>query len=152
MITFIASYLLWIMFAAAAALWIIDGRKKKELSLHALFSSILSWVISEMTKTLFPRSRPFLINGEGIKTLTLHFDPSFPSVHSAVAFALAMSIYLHDKKTGRYFLFAAFLVALGRIMANVHYPVDVVFGSLLGVVVSRLLISLHLFKLVGKKR
>lgn len=152
MITFIASYLLWIMFAAAVALFIIDGRKKKELALHATFSSILSWVVSEMTKALFPTTRPFLLNGEGIKTLTLHFDPSFPSVHTAVVFALATSIYLHDKKIGKYFLIAAFLVAVGRVVANVHYPIDVVFGGILGVVISKLLVRLHVFKLVAKKR
>ena len=151
LITFIASYLLWIMFAGALVLWIIDGRKRKEQALHAVFSSIIVWVTSEMIKALFPTSRPFLLNGNGIKTATLHFDSSFPSAHTAVAFALAATIYLHDKKSGRLFVGAAVLVGLGRVLANVHFPTDVLFGAALGWAVSVLLVRLHLFNLVKTK-
>ena len=100
-ITFAASFLIWLMFAGLVVLWIIDGRMKKEQALHALFASIIAWVLTQMIKGLLPTMRPFQLNGTMPMTLTIPFDGSFPSGHTATAFALAVSVWLHNKKTLR---------------------------------------------------
>ena len=148
LIIFTASFLLWIMFGGVFVLWLFDGKFKKEAALHAIFASILVWVISEMIKQLIPTTRPFLINGDTIRTLTLHLDSSFPSTHTAVAFALASTIYLHDMKKGSLYFILATLVGLGRVFANVHFPLDIFFGAILGIITSYTIGKLHLFGLV----
>jgi undecaprenyl-diphosphatase len=65
-------------------------------------------------------------------------NSSFPSGHSTFAFALAFSIFWYDKKSGIIFIILAILVALGRVLVGVHYPLDILFGALLGFLVVRI--------------
>lgn len=137
-IRFIASYLIWFMFLGVFVMFLKEKRLRRKI-IYVLFTAILVWVTSEMIKALIPATRPFLLNGRGIKTMTLHFDHSFPSSHTAVAFALATAIYFFDKKLGKIYIILAFLVGLGRYLANVHFMVDIVVGALLGIGINLLL-------------
>lgn len=147
-ITFLASFLIWFMYAALIILWLVDGKIRKEQVLHALFSALLAWTVSQMIKSLLPTLRPFEINGEPPLTLTVPFDSAFPSGHTSAAFGLAVSIWLHNKKVGLIFILAAILVGWGRILSNVHYLGDVLAGIVLGVATVFLVRRLHLFKLL----
>ena len=147
-IVYLASFLIWLMFAGLIILWIIDGRVKKEIVLHALFAAFISWTASQMIKSILPIERPFHVNGRSPYTLTIPTGNSFPSSHAAIAFALGFSIYLHNKKLGRIFLAVAVMVGLGRYFSNVHYIIDVAGGALLGIFVSIIVEKLHLHKLI----
>jgi len=147
-ITFLASFLIWFMFGGLVFLWIIDGRVKKELVLHALLATLVSWVAAQMFKGLLPVTRPFELNGLIPLTITIPASNSFPSTHSAVAFAGAASIWLHNKKLGQKFIILAVFVALGRVLSNVHSVLDVLAGGLLGVVSAYIIEKLHLYNLL----
>ena len=149
-ITFIASLLIWVMVLGLLVLWFIDGRVKKELVLHVVVAMIVSWVVSEMIKSFFPVLRPYHVNGKIPMTLTLHDDGSFPSTHSAVAFSLATTVWMHSKKYGLVFVFCAAGVSLGRVLSNVHYPFDVVGGAFFGVLIAMFINKLHVFDLLTK--
>jgi undecaprenyl-diphosphatase len=149
-VTFLASFLIWFMFAGLGILWLIDGRVKKELVLHAFLAMLVAWVFSEMFKTLLPTIRPYKLNGTLPMTLTLHSDGAFPSVHSAVAFALSTTVLLHDKKLGIAFSLAALGVGIGRILGNVHYPADVVGGLVIGSLIAFTVDKVHVYNLIRK--
>ncbi len=148
LVTFLASFVIWIMFGGLVVLWLIDGRIKKEITLHAIFSSVLAWLMTQMVKSLFPTLRPFITNGNPPLTITVPGDTSFPSGHSAAAFGLAIGIWLHNKKIGTIFVVLAVLVGIGRVLSNVHYTLDVVVGALLGFVVAYVIGRLHMFRLL----
>lgn len=141
-----------ILFFALIVLWIVDGRVKREQALHALFSAAAAWVIGSMIKNVFPTFRPFQVNGDVALTLTTPGNAAFPSVHAAVAFALAASVWLHDKRLGSTFLLGALLVSTGRLLANVHYLLDIIGGVTLGLLVALVVDKLHLYNLVTVKR
>ncbi len=143
LITFLASFLIWIMFGGLLILWIFDGKVKREQALHAFAAVILAWVIAQILKNFLPTTRPFLLNGGPPLTFTIHTDNSFPSGHSAVAFSLAVTMWLHNKKLGFFYLAAAFLVGIGRVFANVHYLLDIVVGGLLGSLVAIVVNKFH---------
>ncbi|OGM05780.1 hypothetical protein A2125_01200 [Candidatus Woesebacteria bacterium GWB1_43_5] len=148
LITFLASVLIWFLFLGLLILWVIDGKIKREAVLHALFAVVLVWLLTLAVKNLFQIERPYLLNGGDVLTLTSPLDASFPSTHTAIAFALATAIYLHDKKNGLVFFWGAFLVAVGRILANVHYPFDTIAGAALGILVAWFTGKAHLFKML----
>ena len=143
LITFLASFLIWIMFGGLLILWIFDGKVKRKQAFHAFAAALLAWVIAQMLKSLLPTTRPFLLNGGPALTFTVHTDNSFPSGHSAVAFSLAITMWLHNKKLGFFYLAAAFLVGIGRVFANVHYLLDIVVGGLLGSLVAVIVNKFH---------
>jgi len=151
-ITFIASFLIWFMFAGLIILWVVDGRVKKEQAFRAFAAALLAWVIAQMLKSLLPSVRPFLVNGDLPLTFTLHFDNAFPSSHSAVAFSLALTLWLHNKKLGIIYLLLAVLVAIGRVTANVHYVLDVIIGSMIGTMVAVVVEKLRLFRLLKPRK
>lgn len=150
MITFLASILIWLMFFGLIVLWVIDGKIKKETVLHAIFSCFFAWAISELFKYGFPTLRPFQLNGGVPLTLTIPGDGAFPSTHTAVGFALAVTIVKHDKKVGILYLIMAGLVGVARIIAQVHYPIDIIGGALLGTVISRLTSGKHFVRLLNR--
>ncbi len=57
---------------------------------------------------------------------------SFPSGHSASAFAFASAASAPLPGMGGLLQMAAAMVAYSRVHTGVHYPVDVVVGSLIG--------------------
>lgn len=150
MITFLASVLIWLMFFGLIVLWVIDGKFKKELVLHAVFASLVAWIITDLIKLVFPSLRPFQVNGFEALTIIPPSDGSFPSAHTAAAFALASTIFAHHKKVGYLYLIMAALVGIARIAANVHYPIDIIGGAIVGLLSSRLTSSKHFARLLKR--
>lgn len=57
---------------------------------------------------------------------------SFPSGHTAAAFALAVAMYAVLPAWGPLFVVTALLVGWGRMYLGVHYPIDVLAGACIG--------------------
>lgn len=70
-----------------------------------------------------------------VEGVTRHIKNSFPSGHSTSAFALALFIVLvfNMRKTGWLMLLIAVTVGYSRVYLAVHFPVDVYFGSIIGI-------------------
>lgn len=150
-VTFLASFLIWFLYAGLLVLWVIDGKIKKETVIHALLASLTAWLLAEIIKSLIPTIRPFLLNGQPVETLTLPLDGAFPSAHAALAFGLAVTVWFHDRKVGWIYLILAVVIGIARVIANVHYPQDIFGGGVLGILTAFLVEKLHLFKLLRRK-
>lgn len=150
MVTFLASILIWLMFFGLIVLWVIDGKIKKETVIHAIFSCIMAYAVTEFIKAVFPTLRPFQVQNIIPLTTTIPGDGAFPSSHTAVGFALAITILKHDKKIGILYLIMAGLVGIARIIAHVHYPIDIIAGAFLGTVISRLTSGKHFVRLLNQ--
>lgn len=122
--------------------------KKTEVALHVLMSVIFVLIFTIILKELFSVPRPFLAEGEEAGAGLAHFS-SLPSTHTAVAFVLATSVALHQKRLGVFLFTIASLIGIGRVMANVHYPIDIIVGLLIGVLTGVIFNQIHLTR---KKR
>jgi len=96
-------------------------------------------------KELFLIPRPFFESGVMPEAGLTHFS-SMPSAHAAVAFALSTSVALHNRRFGIFLFTISSIIGIGRVAANVHYPVDIAFGILVGVLVGVFLDSVHFAK------
>lgn len=137
-IFFLANYLIVVMFAGLGLLYLKDGRLKKTIVVKALLASLIAWGLVEMIKDLVPTIRPFLVTGATPLTILYPANSTFPSSHAAVAFALAASLFMESRRYGSVFMLGAFLVGAGRVLAHVHYPLDIAGGAILGVSVALL--------------
>jgi len=98
----------------------------------AFLSAIVSrLVFCEIIKLLVDRSRPFETH-QVIQLIAYEAGRSFPSGHAAFFFALAMAVYLFNKRLGWWFFAGAALIGLSRIYAGIHYPSDILGGALVG--------------------
>lgn len=153
-IEFFATFLIWILYAGLLVLWFIDGKIRKEQVIHALVAGGIAWGIAQIIKLLFPTVRPFVLNGREVEVLITPTDAAFPSAHTALAFSLAVTIFMHDRKIGWWYLVAALLIGAARVFANVHYPIDIFGGAFIGTLVAVIIEKSHMFRLLdsGKKK
>lgn len=96
-------------------------------------SAILARVaFVELIRYFVYNPRPYLVL-EKVNILMNHeVSSSFPSGHATFYFALAMGVYLYNKKFGRIYLCLAGLMGLARIFVSVHWPLDILAGVVLG--------------------
>lgn len=104
------------------------------------------WATSEVLKFIFANPRPFVSIAEFTPLFTSE-GLSFPSSHATVFSALAVVMFFENKKLGIFFAVSAVLIGLSRIVAGVHYPVDILAGLVLGSVG-----VLVVYKYTGKLR
>jgi undecaprenyl-diphosphatase len=147
-ITFFASFAIWLMFLGLGVLWVIDGKIKKEQVIHAIFSCLFAFLIASIIKHFFPIPRPFVVNGGETDVLIRPHDSTFPSEHTVIAFALAVQVFLHDRKVGWFFLGLALIIGMARVAANVHYPLDILGGAFLGTITAVVTDNPHFLRIM----
>ncbi len=89
-------------------------------------SMAAAWSTNALIGTFFFRPRPY-VDLENVHLLigTTFGSKSFPSDHTVLSFAFACALFLIHKNLGIIALAVALLIGLSRIMAGVHYPLDV---------------------------
>ncbi|MEI6280917.1 MAG: phosphatase PAP2 family protein [bacterium] len=108
--------------------------KKKEILL-AFFSGGLAWVLAAILKYIIHTPRPFNAFAN-IQPLISETSFAFPSGHATFFMALAISLLFYHKRVGYIFIFFALLIGIARIIAGVHFPVDILGGFILGALVA----------------
>ena len=67
---------------------------------------------------------------------------SFPSNHAANSFVFATVLsYFYDKNRISLYILAS-TIAFSRVYVGVHYPLDIIFGSVIGYIISWIILSL----------
>jgi undecaprenyl-diphosphatase len=121
---------------------LFGGEVDRRYVLVGLGIAIVNVAIYTLLKIYFKRRRPILFLG-GLRSRTIE-KYSFPSGHSAVSFGMALVIsYFYPIiwiQIVSYFV-AAF-ISLSRVYVEEHYPLDVIFGAVLGTSIAALLLPL----------
>ena len=117
------------------ALILLIPRKTRWVGITALAALAIGALITNVAlKNAVARIRPYEMV-DGLKLLIeRQSDFSFPSGHSCASFAAAMVCFrLLPKKWGVPAVILASLIAFSRLYVGVHYPSDVIVGSLIGI-------------------
>ena len=83
-------------------------------------------------KLLFDRERPPVADPDLGSLVAIPGNPSFPSGHSATAFAAATAVAILCPRMRPWALAIAAAVALSRVYLRVHFPLDVLVGAAVG--------------------
>lgn len=105
----------------------------------------LAYGVNWVLKLTFAERRPCRVLG-GVHTLLpcdAPNDYSFPSNHTVVVVAFAVSVLLVNRRWGLFATIFAVLVGFSRVYIGAHYPHDVLAGALVGTVVALAGIPLH---------
>ena len=133
--------------------------RKKIYALSLLYAFIISGLLAQLLKRMVdaPRPKLYFANGEftqfieGIKIATQH---SFPSGHTATAFAIAtvIMIVMKSRKWQLQILAITTLVGYSRIYLGQHFLLDVLVGAIIGCLSGIVAIDLAERTLKGVKK
>jgi undecaprenyl-diphosphatase len=101
-----------------------------------LTAGLVAWIFAKIIKTIYPSPRPFLAIEDVTKLVNHGGTDSFPSGHTTFFSAIATALYFYHKKIAVFYMFGALLIGLSRIVAGIHWPVDILAGYVLGGVVT----------------
>jgi undecaprenyl-diphosphatase len=123
--------------ALLAILFLARGKWASRNARHGVvaagFSAALALGIAQIISHLWERPRPYIAHPDVAHLfIPPSTDPSFPSDHATAAFAIAVSIFLRNRKVGALALVMATILAVSRVAVGTHYPGDVLGGAVLG--------------------
>lgn len=132
---------LWL--GTAAVLAAFGGRRGARSAVNGVAAmAVTSAVVHGAMKPLRARRRPDRTHHQVplARHVSMPVSTSFPSGHAAAAAAFATGVSSAFPEAGIPIGTAAALVAYSRVHTGVHYPVDVVAGTLTGTMVAGLVV------------
>jgi undecaprenyl-diphosphatase len=126
----------WPLFAVLGGL--VDARRRRVVpvaALTALAAAGIAGLVVSLLKDAAARPRPPLADPAIHAIGSVPDSTSFPSGHSATAFATAVAVGLLCPRLRLPLLALAAVVALSRVYLGVHYWSDVAAGSALGALI-----------------
>jgi len=131
-ITHLGSTIFWL--GIAAFLWAV--KRKREAVLLAI-GIIIGGLVLLPVKILIPIARPYLVV-QGARALDFEGGGSFPSGHSKNGFTAAAVLGSRWKKLRLPLYILACLIAISRIYVGLHWPSDVIVGSIVGWIIGEI--------------
>lgn len=109
-----------------------------------VFGAILfAWGVSWVIKHVYPFPRPFIALENVTKLIDYGGMDSFPSGHATFFSAMATVLYFYHKKIALFYALGAVLIGVSRIVAGIHWPLDILAGYVLGGVAATLVYYLY---------
>lgn len=134
LIIFCAKYLVFLI----PLVWLyvffkIEIKSRRQFILTTLLAVAIAVILSKLAGKFYFHHRPFVMNN--ITPLVSHPNNNgFPSDHTLLATTLALVITVYRKQLGVVALIVAISVGIGRVLADVHWPVDIIGGLMFGVI------------------
>ena len=122
---------LWILISLVLLLF----RKTRTVGITSILALLVSLVINNIVlKNLVARVRPYEVIEGLVLIIQKPWDYSFPSGHTGSSFASAWVFFRKlPRWAGIFLLVMAGLIGLSRLYLGVHYPTDVLFGAVSGI-------------------
>ncbi|MFC1964487.1 phosphatase PAP2 family protein [Chloroflexota bacterium] len=133
-----AQYLVIIVGLIAVAAAVLSDREVRNSIIKlAVLSFAIAFLIAFVAGIFYYDAHPFVI--ENIEPLVPHQpDNGFPSHHTLGAMVAAATIFVYRRKLGVLLGVLGLLVGIARIMARLHYPVDIAGSVLIAIVATYL--------------
>ncbi len=136
----------WYIAYAVLIFFLIAKFKSKGLYLVILIAItilIADQLSSKVIKKAIGRVRPCREISDVRLLVPCGAGKSFPSSHAVNNFALAFVLAYFFRNYRFHLFLLAFLIAISRVYVGVHYPSDVIFGAILGLLVGYSIVFLH---------
>jgi undecaprenyl-diphosphatase len=138
----------WLIFVLGALVIFFTFRSASYLLKHAAreaaWATPLAIIASLLLDRVFERTRPFVASANiHLLVPTPLSQFSFPSTHTAAAFAMAIGLLSGNTRIGLWAVVLALLVGLGRVLVGVHYPTDILAGAVVGALAFSFVRYLH---------
>ncbi len=111
--------------------------------IEAAWSALLALTFTVLIAFFIQRIRPYLATHSVVLLIPPPFNTSFPSGHTATAFAIAFALFYANRTLGILSLVIAGFVAYGRMAVGVHFPTDILGGFFVGLLSFAVVRKIH---------
>jgi len=127
---FFAEFLPYVL-VAGVLVYLLKFRGDTRTRIYRILLVLLTILLSrgfftETIRFFFPYPRPYHMLG--FSPVFTESTSAFPSGHMAFLFAIAIPLLFFSRRWGAWFLGASLMVGLARILAGVHWPMDILGG------------------------
>ncbi len=130
LIIFGAKYLIYVIVVVAVAVVLFDKERRLKLGVLALLALALGYALARLSGLFFSHHQPFA--EQGFMPLIPHaVDNAFPSDHTLISGVFASVAFLSDRRVGLSLWVLTLLVGLARMLAGLHYGIDVLVAAAL---------------------
>ena len=134
-------FLFLVLALIVTLIWLRDKKKVKIVLVALIIALFLHFFITGIVmkgfvaENVYFKERPYLSHPNEIGFLgETDTDTAFPSGHVALTLSVLTVLIFYYRKYWPYALVFALFMAFARIHNGMHYPSDVLFGALFGVV------------------
>jgi len=121
----------WIIFLLLTAIYFLSGAVGTWY-VQSIVTFMAAGLICQIMKKYIPRARPVSVL-TNVNVLGERLTAgSFPSGHTATAFALAVVFSAHWGSWAPLFFLVAALIGVTRVYVGAHFPLDVLCGAVIG--------------------
>jgi undecaprenyl-diphosphatase len=135
LMAFFALKLDYIFYLGVMIYWFTRTEANRQMVFNTLLAASVALGTNGIIGAIYHRDRPFVAH-HVIQLIPHEASASFPSNHAAASFAVATSIWLWRRKDGSIWITLAVAISFSRVWSGVHYPLDVVGGAVLGIVIA----------------
>lgn len=123
------------IFWIAVSLVLVIIKRSRRCGIACCGAILTSFIVGNiLLKHIVARARPCWLEKDYLSMLiAVPKDFSFPSGHSMISFTVAAVLFCYNKKLGIPALVLAALVAFSRLYLFVHFPTDVLAGTVIGI-------------------
>jgi len=134
-------FLILVLALIVALVWLRDKKRRKIVIIALFIALFLHFFITGIVmkgfvaNNIYFKERPYLAHPNEIGFLgETDTDTAFPSGHVAMTVGILTVLIFYYKKYWPYALIFALFMGFARIHNGMHYPSDVLFGALFGIV------------------
>lgn len=111
-----------------------------KFSIGITITAIIALAMQLIMKTMFATARPFVVGLHSIYQYGQ--NDSFPSGHATIFMAISLYIFRKNRLWGIICVCVTVLIGLARVIAGIHWPIDILGGFIVGAFVTWGVISL----------
>lgn len=132
LVIFGAKYLIFIFALVVIVVFTqMTAKTRWQFTTVVILAALAAIILSKLASVLYYHPRPFVV--QNIQPLVPHaYDNGFPSDHTLLASSLAVVIYFYRRRLGAAALVVAIIIGIARVLAHVHWPVDIIGGLIIG--------------------
>lgn len=126
-----------VLLGAFALLFRVNKSKRYEVYCRVLLAGLTAYLIAKLLASVYQPSseRPFEMLETSAKASYLN-NPGFPSDHSLFVWAITFAVWFetNSRKIAYVLVALSLLVCIGRVVALVHTPLDVIGGFVIALI------------------